>query len=159
MSSASNVPGIANQLISSTELPELQDEKLFVERLEKLLKDVSSIMNTKQGGLFTLQEILAFKQIFTITDPQNFRNVYRKSFDLVDLNGGNIAGGATVNFAHGITDLMDSVLIYVSCVTTNPEYFTSVYPYIWLDATNINFTNPHASAVTSAIAICEYTKN
>ena len=64
-----------------------------------------------------------------------------------------------VAFAHGITNLTDAILIYVSCVTTDPEYFTAVYPDVYLDATNINFTNPHASAVSSAIAVCEYTKN
>ncbi len=159
MSSSSNIPGIANQVASSTELPKLEDSKLFVERLEKLLKDFSSVINTKEGGLITLQELFAFKTVFTTDDPQIFRNVYRKSFDLVDLNGGNIASGATVNFAHGITDITDSILVYVSCVSTDPEYFTAVYPDVFLDNTNINFTNPHGSAVSSAIAVCEYTKN
>jgi len=158
MSSASNVPGIANQLISSTELPGLEDGTLFTERLEKLLKDVASVMNTKEGGLYTLQELIAFKTVFTIDDPQNFRNVYRKAFDLVDLNGGNIASSATVNFPHGITELGDSIMIYASCVTTDPEYFTVVYPDVWLDGTNVNFTNPHASAVSSCIAVAEITK-
>ena len=149
---------LANQAITTINLPSLSDADLFEDRLEELLRSLSTITNTKEAGNYNISEILTFKQYFIANNPQKRRNVYRKSFDLVDLNGGNIAAAATVTFAHGITNLTDSVLIYVSCVTTDPEYFTAVYPDIHLDATNINFTNPHASAVSSAPAVCEYTK-
>ena len=150
---------LANQLITSTNLPSVEEKELFENRLEEILRVVASVMNTKEGGLYNLDEKFCFKQVFTTSDPQTFRNVYRKSFDLVDLNGGNIAGGATVSFAHDIATIQDAIMIYVSCVTTDPEYFTAVYPDVFLDATNINFTNPHASAVSSAIAVAEFTKD
>lgn len=148
----------ANQFLASINLPGVDEGKFFDDRLEELLKKMSSILNTKEGALYNPAEVITFKQYFKTDDPQSYRNVYRKTYDLVDLNGGNIASGATVNFAHGISNLTDAVLIYVSCVTTDPEYFTAVYPDVWLDGTNINFTNPHGSSVTSAIAVCEYTK-
>lgn len=159
MAFSSDPAGVSNQVVSTINLPLVDQKDLFDERLESKLKEIANIVNTKAGGVYSLSEVLAFKTIFTVDDPQTFRNVYRKSFDLIDLNGGNIAGGATVNFAHAITNIGDSIIIYVSCVTTDPEYFTAVYPDVFLDATNINFTNPHASAVSSAIAICEYTKS
>lgn len=159
MSSTSNVPGVANQVIGTINLPKVDQPDLFDERLEKTLKDIAAAVNTKGGGLYSLNEILAFKTIFTTGNPQEFRNVYRKSFDLVDYNGGNIASAGTVNMPHGITNIVDTIMLYVSCVTTDPEYFTAVYPDAWADGTNINFTNPHASAVSSAIAVFEYTKS
>ncbi len=150
---------LANQVVTTPNLPSVDEKKLFENRLEDILRIMAQVINTKEGGLYDLSEKLCFKQVFTINDPQRFRNVYRKSFDLVDLNGGNIAGGATVAFAHNIPTIQDAIMIYVSCVTTDPEYFTAVYPDVVLDATNINFTNPHASAVSSAIAVAEFTKD
>ena len=148
----------ANQALESFNLPPMEKSKLFEDRLEEYLKKISTIVNTKEGGLYTLNEIVTFKQFYKVDDPQSFRNVYRKSFDLVNLNGGNIASGATVNFAHGITNISDAIMVYVSCVSTAPEYFTAVYADAWADGTNINFTNPSGSAVSSAIAVMEYTK-
>lgn len=156
--SFSSDTALANQASTTINLPPVSDGELFEDRLEQLLIDLSTITNTKEAGNYNIAEILTFKQYFITGNPQKRRNVYRKCFDLVNLNGGNIAASATVAFAHGISNLTDAVLIYVSCVTTDPEYFTMVYPDIHLDGTNINFTNSHASAVTSALAVCEYTK-
>lgn len=156
----SNDPaGVSNQVITSFNLPSMEDQKLFEERLEDYLRKMADAVNTKDGGIYSFSEFLGFKKLPTTNDPQAFRNVYRKFFDLVDLNGGNIASGATVNFAHGITSLTEPVMVWASCVTTDPEYFTVVYPDVRLTATNVSFTNPHASAVTSAKAYAEYTKN
>ncbi len=159
MGFSSEGSSLANQVITTANLPSLDDKLLFENRLENILRKIANVVNTKEGGLYNLSETFCFKQIFTTNDPQRFRNVYRKSFDLVDLNGGNIAGAATVAFAHNITDIQDAIMIYVSCVTTDPEYFTAVYSDVFLDAVNINFTNPHASAVSSAIAVAEFTKD
>lgn len=148
----------ANQAITTINLPSVKDQVLFEDRLEELLRTMSTILNTKEGGLHDLKELITFKQFFTINNPQKFRNVYRTCYDLVDLNGGNITSGATVSFAHNISNLEDAILIYISCVTTTSEYFTAVYPDIFLTATNISFTNPHAAAVSSAIAVADYTR-
>ena len=158
MSFSSDSSSNSNQVIGTFNLPNVKEGDLFEDRLESFIRYMRSVINTKEGGLYNAVEVLAFKQIFTTGNPQKFRNVYRKTFDLVDLNGGNIAGGATVVSAHNIDDLADSIFVYASCVTTDPEYFTVVYPDVHLDATNINFTNPHGSAITKAYAICEYTK-
>lgn len=159
MAFSSDQPSLVNQLVTSVDLPTIDDKKLFENRLDDILRNISNVINTKEGALYSLAEFLCFKQIFTTNNPQTYRNTYRICYDMVNLNSGNIAGGATVAFAHNIANIQDSIMIYISCVSTDPEYFTAVYPDVFLDATNINFINPHASAVSSAIAICEFTKD
>lgn len=157
MSFSSETAG-SNQLIESVNLPSLEDKSLFEDRLEDLLRKMSTVINTKEGGVYDLTEKVTFKRYFTTGDPLNFINVYRTCFDLINLNGGNIAGGASFSTAHNISNLDDAILIYVSCVTTTNEYFTAVYPDVYLTATTIEFTNPNAAAVSSAIVVAEYTK-
>lgn len=70
------------------------DEKDFASTQLLYLRRVANSVNTKQSGLFLLQENANFQQWFG-TDPQQNRSAYRITFDLVALNGGNIGAGAT----------------------------------------------------------------
>jgi hypothetical protein len=155
MSFSSDQPLLVNQLPLSIQFPKDDHEK-FLEILTETYKRIANCTNTKTGGLYSIQELFNSEQFFTAT-PNRFRNVYRKTFDLVSLNGGNIGAGATVAFPHNITGLLYATLIYVSC-TTASEFFTVVYPDAFMDPTNINFTNPSANAVTAAFFIAEYLK-
>lgn len=148
---------VTNQIPMSIDFP--QDDKEFFPMLTDVYKRLASATNSKEDGLYPLQESATFKQYFIVDNPQMTRNVYRKTFDLIKLNGGNIAGGATVNFPHGITGLLDTAIIYCGCVSTDPRYFSVMYPYIYLDAVNIVFVNPLGTAITKANAVCEYLKN
>jgi len=157
MAFSSDQPLVSNQLPISIEFPE--EQPLFVDTLTQMYKRIADSVNRKEGSVYSIQENATFKQYPTAGNPQQFKNVYRKTFDLVNLNGGNIAGGATVNFAHGITGIVCGALIYAGCASTDPRYFTVVYPNIYLDATNVVFTNPLGSAVTQCYAVAEYLKN
>lgn len=154
MSFSSDQPLLVNQLPLSVDFP--KDDEKFLEILTETYKRIANCANSKTGGLYSKQEQFNSEQFFTAT-PNRFRNVYRKTFDLVELNGGNIAPAATVAFAHNITGLLYATLIYVSC-TTASEFFTVVFPDAYMDPTNINFTNPSANAVTNAFFIAEYLK-
>jgi hypothetical protein len=59
------------------------------------LRRVANAVNTKESGLFLLQENANFEQWYQIGNPQQNRNAYRITADLVMLNGGNIPAGTT----------------------------------------------------------------
>lgn len=158
MSFSSDNALIINQLPISIDFPE--DQKKFLEVLTELYKRIANCVNTKEGGLFTVQETFNSQQFFTVENPQQFKNVYRKCFDLVYLNGGvDIAPGQTVAFPHDIGGLLKATLIYASCTSVTPTFFTVVYPDATLDAVNLNFTNPLAgTALSDVVFVAEYTK-
>ena len=158
MSFTSDIPLQVNQLSLSIDFP--KDFDKFLEVMALTYKKMVQVINTKEGGLYSLQELYNSNQYFTLGNPQRFRNVYRKTFDLVALNGGNIAGGAVVAFPHNITGLSSATLIYASCTSVTPQYFTVVYPNAFMDAVNINFINPlPATALSAAYFIAEYLKS
>jgi len=158
MSFSSDIPLQSNQLPISFEMPEPQDPS-FKQILSLFFKRYADSINTKEGALYLLQELATFKQFYTTNNPQLNRFVYRTTFDLVNLNGGPIAPGVMAPVPHGITGLFETALIYASCTNTQPIYFTLVYPYVYLDAVNINFTNPTAAPITNCSLIAEYLKN
>lgn len=65
------------------------DEENFYPILLLYLRRVANAVNTKESGLFLLQETASFEQWFSTT-PQTIRNGYRTTFDFVALNGGPI---------------------------------------------------------------------
>lgn len=148
---------IVNQLPVSIEIPQNQELR---EIISLLYKRIAAATNSKTGSLYSLNEKGNFEQYQTTAGrPEYLRNVYRKVFDMVALNGGNIPGGATVSFPHGIVGLKFSSLIYASCVSATPQYFTVVYPNVYLDNTNVYFVNPLPSTViTSCTVVAEYLK-
>ena len=158
MSFSSDQPQIFNQLPVSIDLP--KDPEQYHEVQELFMKRVSNVVNTKSGGLYSINEYGNSEQ-YQVSSTQTTSNVYRKCFNLTDLNGGNIAGGATVAFAHNITGLFAATIIYAGCTSVTPTYFSVMgQPSIYLDAVNINFTNPlPATALTRVFAVCEYTKS
>lgn len=158
MSFSSDQPLVSNQLAISIEYP-APDSPAFLDILSLDRKRIADSVNSKEGALYLLQELATFKQFYTTGNPQLNRFVYRTTFDLVQLNGGPIPPGPMAPVPHGISGLAEAILIYASCTTTVPEYFTVVYPNIFLDNTNINFTNPTANNITKCSVIAEYLKN
>lgn len=157
MSYVSDPASLANQCNVDPQLPSIKEAELFEDQLIDVLKDHANNINNKVGGIYDLQEKIAFKQLYNTDNPQSFRPIYRKCFDLLDLVE-NIAGGDSVTFPHMIDGLKDSFMIFASCVTTSSEYFTVVYPDIYLTADSIKFTNPHAQSLQSCTVVAEYTK-
>lgn len=158
MSISSDQPLLINQLPISQDLP--KDPEKFHETLSLFVKRVSNVVNTKTGGLYSQQEF-SNSELYQVISPLTTSNVYRKCFDITALNGGNIAGGATAGpFNHNITGLKYATLIYAGCTSTTNEYFTVMgYPDIFLNATQITFTNTTALILSQVFAVCEYLKN
>ena len=152
--SPSDLALVVNQLQESIEFS--PDPRENQEAISLAYKRTASAVNTKTGGLFSLQEQFNFEQ-FSVMQPNNttqaFNNVYRKTFNL-----GAVGGSATVTVPHGIAGLLATTLIYASCTSTAPTYFTVVYPSVYLDATNVNFTNPSATPLSQCFVIAQYVK-
>lgn len=70
-------------------------DKEFDSILLLYLRRVANAVNTKTSGLFLLQENANFQQWYQIANPQQNRNAYRTTTDLVLLNAGNIPTGET----------------------------------------------------------------
>lgn len=158
MSFSSDNPQIINQVQQTINLPKVSEGPLFQERLEELLRSIANSVNSKEGGLYSLDEKGSSEQFYIQGNPQRFRNVYRKVLDFVNLNGGNIGAGAAVNFAHSITGVAESAGIYAHCTATDGRRFTVVFPDVWIDATNAYFTNPIAVALSQCDVIINVLK-
>ena len=145
MSFSSDQPQITNQLPQTINLPSIKDKpELFAERVEDLLRQISNSVNSKSGGLKSQAETGASKQFYKQDNPQQFRNVYNKTLDFVQLNGANIAASDSVNFAHNITSLEESAGIFAHCTAADGRRFTVVFPDVWADSTDAYFVNPIA---------------
>lgn len=161
----SNLSLISNQLPISLDFPDKQDE--FNEIIQLYLKRMASILNTKEGGLYLPIEIATFKQFFTPGNPQKFRDVYRKEFDMVALNGGPIAPGAVLSFPHNIVGITELTLMQGTA--TNINRFLLPLPYvnvvltssiqIDMNDTNIYLVNGSTQlTLTKAYITAEYVK-
>jgi hypothetical protein len=147
-----------NQIPVSLEIPEEYEE--FREIASLLFKRIIDAVNKKTGSLYYLQELGNFQSFFVPGQPFVFADVYRSTFDLIDLNGGDIAGGASVVFPHNILGFLRGTLIYATATATDTTSFTVMLPYAHMDDTNIYFTNPLPSTpLIFCSMVCEYTKN
>lgn len=132
---------IFNQISENVNLPDIDKPELFTTKLELLLKNIIESSNTKVGGLYDFAEKGTSEQYFRLNDPQSYRQVYRKSFDMVNVNGGNIANGVTVTTTHGISQVKESAKIWANCTSTTNRSFSLMSQNIYVDGTNISFTN------------------
>jgi hypothetical protein len=137
----------------------------FVSKRERL---TASILNVKENGNYDLQELLTAQQWFSIqTTPKKTRYSFRKTFDMVALNGGNIAAGATFSTAHGITGITIPTRIFGTATTTTPRYLPLPYVSatanlnieIYADNTNVVIINGAGQpALTQCYITLEYLK-
>lgn len=156
MSFSSDNPLLINQLPITIEFD--KDNERLPEQLTQWAKSVANSSNSKTGGLYSPVETGNSEQ-YIISPPDTTSNVYRKVFDMVDLNGGAIAAGATVNFAHGITGLRRACLIYANLTSAANEFFSIMYPNTYLTATDVYLVNPlGGTALTYAYVVAEYIK-
>lgn len=159
---------LVNQLPLSVDFP--RDQEKFLEALTLLYKRIANSVNTKEGGLFSLQELFDSQQYFIPAQPNTFRNVYRKVFDMVSLNGAPIAAGATATFAHNIAGIVTCTHIYGGATNSdNPKKFLPLnyvsatlitdQIQIYLDPTNVTLINGSTqTALTQAYIVAEYVK-
>ena len=155
MSYSSNQPLVSNQLPISIEFP-LEQGRL-VETITDTYKRTVSAINTKADGLYTLNETASFKQYFS-SQPNFFRSGYRYVYDVVSENGGNIGAGSTVIFPTGIAGMTMLTDIYGTAKTSGNKFFGINYPDVYIQGTNVVFTNPEPSILTQAQIVLEYLK-
>lgn len=124
----SDQPLISNQLPISFDIP--TDEKEWKETMVQMVKRINSVVNTKEGAFFLPLEIANFEQWFTVGNTQKFRSGYRKTFDMVTLNGGPIAPGAVATFPHGISNISTATMIWGTATTDEATPKFIPLPYI-----------------------------
>lgn len=167
MTFSSNQPLNTNQLPVSLDVdPQDRD---FENILLLYLRRVASAVNTKESGLFLLQENANFEQWYQLANPQQNRNAYRITVDLVFLNGGNIPVGTT-NIVLSSTTQPQNILGYLFPVqgfggavdTTGISYFLndpSIYVRYNNSTNTIIIQNNSGNALTWCVWVQEYLKN
>jgi hypothetical protein len=167
MTLSSNQPLNTNQLPISLDVD--PQEKEFENILLLYLRRVASAVNTKENGLFLLQETANFEQWYQIGNPQQNRNGYRTTVDLVNLNGGNIPTGSTSIVLSSSTQPMNitgylyPVQGFGGAVDTNGlSYFLndpSIYIRYQNSTNTIVIQNNSGNALTWCVWVMEYLKN
>jgi len=138
--------------------------KEFHEQFTNLYRKVSVKINSKERALYPLElEILNDQQFFVVGNTREYRSVFRKVFNI-----GAVAAGATVNTAHGITNITSFTKIEGTCVTATPDYRPLPYSspialnqniLLSVTAANIVIINGAGNPnITSAIVVLEYLK-
>ena len=132
------------------------------------IRRIANTVNTKESGLFLLQENANFEQWFG-SSPQQNRSAYRTTFDLVALNGGPIGAGVTpiplspTTQPPEINGYMFPVQGFGGCLdSTGVSYFPSDpnVSITYTDSTNtITITNNTGNNLTWAVWVMEYLKN
>lgn len=168
MSSSTDVSLITNQIPISIDFPRDQDR--LVEQLVLVYKRIAYTLNSKEGGLYSSQEYQSSQQ-YNLNATQTFTNVYRKCFDMVELNGGPIAPGATVSFAHNISSVVQLVHMYGGAKNSDATPKFIPLPYVsatvvtqqvqvYITSTNVVLVNGATqTALTSATLVVEVLKN
>lgn len=168
MSGITTPSQLVNQIPISIEFPRNLDK--LAEQLTIVYKRIAYTLNTKQGGLYSQTEFTN-SELYNLNATDSFKIVYRKCFDMVALNLGPIAAGATVSFLHNIASLVQLVHMYGGAKNSDvPTKFIPL-PYvsatlvtdqvqIYLTPTNIVLVNGSTqTALTQATIVCEYLKN
>jgi hypothetical protein len=145
------------------------DESDFQSTLMLYLRRIANAVNTKESGLFLLQENAPFEQWYQIGKPGQNRNAYRITADLVFLNGGNIPPGVTALVLTTTTQPM-AINGYLYPVqgfggavdTGGTSYFLNdpnVYVEYVASTNTITITNNTGNSLTWAVWVMEYLKN
>lgn len=141
-----------------------EDESQRLYELTQFFTDIANLVNTKQFGQYTLNEVITGQQFST---PGN-NNVNKFPFRQVYYIG-PIASGATLTTPHNITGLVQFTNIYGTVITDAVDYrplprvsTVNVNQQISLDCDATNFIIVNGAGgpnITSGIVILEYLKN
>jgi len=105
------------------------DFEMYKRTVRDYLLNAAQAINGREISIYPLNEILAGKYLYTRGNPQRFRNIYRKEFDIPP-----IATGATYTVAHAINNVVEFTLIQGACVTDFPDF--RPIPYVSVAAVN-----------------------
>jgi hypothetical protein len=167
MTLSSNQPLNTNQLPVSLDVN--PEDREFQSILLLYLRRVANAVNTKESGLFLLQETANFEQWYQVGNPQQNRNGYRLTVDLVVLNGGNIPTGSTSltlsssTQPQNISGYLYPVQGFGGAVDTGGlSYFLndpSIYVRYQASTNTIIIQNNSGNALTWCVWVMEYLKN
>lgn len=171
MTFSSDQPLVSNQLPLSIDFPD-PSTKDFSNELSLAYKRIADSVNYKESALYTLQEVANFQRFFPnqsgFTDNTfNLRNGYRTTFDMVKLNGANIAVGVTNLVLTSSTEppAINGVLYPtrgVGGAVANSVFYFVNDPLIYVRFTpatqTITITNNSGFVITSFIWTMEYLK-
>jgi len=167
MTISSNQPLNTNQLPISLDVN--PEDKEFESILLLYLRRVASAVNTKESGFRLLQETASFQQWYQIGNPQQNRNGYLITVDLVLLNGGNIPTGSTSltlsssTQPQNINGYLYPVQGFGGAVDTNGlSYFLNdkdIYVRYQNSTNTIIIQNNSGNALTWCVFVMEYLKN
>ena len=163
----------SNQSLNTNQLPVSLDidpeEKEFGNILLLYLRRVANAVNSKGSGLFLLQETANFEQWYQIGNPQQNRNAYRTTADLVNLNGGNIPNGSTSLVLSSLTQpaIINGYFYPVqgfggAVDTSGVSYFLNdpdIYIRYNSSTNTIIIQNNSGNALTWCVWVMEYLKN
>jgi hypothetical protein len=167
MTFSSDNPLNTNQLPISLDVN--PEDKEFNSILLLYLRRIANAVNTKESGLFLLQENAPFEQWYQIGNPQQNRNAYRTTVDLVYLNGANIPTGTTNIVLSSSTQPMNiSGYLYPvqgfggAIDTSGLSYFLNdpdIYVRYNNSTNTITIQNDTSNALTWCVWVMEYLKN
>jgi hypothetical protein len=153
---------LAPYLPTTLYIPNDDDE--FRVKFQAAYTQIANAVNSRGISLFDLIESQTGEQWFIVDNTQKKRQTFRKVFNI-----GAIATGATLNTAHGLTNITAFTNIYGTCVTDVVDYrplpyvsATAVNTQIQISVTSTNIVIVSGAAapnITSAIVILEYLKN
>lgn len=153
MSFSSDQPQITNQISQTINL----DKENLHEQVQDLLRDFAESSNSKELGKYILEEKGTGGKWYAKEGTQE-RNVYRKTLDLVALNGDSIDGSESVEYDHNIDEIQGSAGIYAHCTSVDGLFFTAVWPDVRLTTTRVAFTNPHTEALSQVDVVANLLK-
>lgn len=146
------------------------DDKEFGNILLLYLRRVANAVNTKESGLFLLQENATFEQWYQTNNPQQNRNSYRITADLVFLNGGVAIPIGVTNIVLSSSTQPKNINGYLYPVqgfggaldSTGISYFLNdpdVYVRYNNSTNTIIINNNSGNTLTWMVYVLEYLKN
>lgn len=154
-----------NFLPTSEIFPE--DDKQFLTKLNVVYTDIAKNLNAREIASYEKVEQLTGQRFFDEIDPQKTRSTYRMVYSF-----GAVASGATLNIAHGLTNVTMYTRIYGTSKDASgifkplpsAEYSVATVGYgIHLEVNGpnivlVNGTVGTAAALTEGIIVLEYLK-
>lgn len=133
--------------------------------LVKSYTDIANAVNLRTIGIFEKSQIVTGERWFSIstTDNNVKRQTYRQTYTF-----DAIAAGATLSFAHNISNIVQFTRIYGTCITNKPDFRPLPYASVTLnanielncDTTKVNILNgASAPNIVSGIIVLEYLLN
>jgi hypothetical protein len=137
-----------------------EDQSQLIVKITNVYSNIAKAVNVREVAFYDLQPLLTGQQFFNSVDVQKLRPTYRKVFNI-----GGIATGATLNTAHGLTNVIAFTRIYGTCITAAGFYplplvnvlnVTNQVSVSILGANLVIVNGATAAAITSGIVVLEY---